>query len=72
LSRDTKPLFSYEAELFWTQHNRATVIIRARSLEEAHDKADEMDSGDIDDWNPVSGDMFVDSVHLADGGSNDE
>ena len=72
LSRDTKPLFTYEAELFWTQHNRATVKIKARSLEEAKQKAGALSSEDIGDWDPFDGDRFVDSVNLVAGGSGDE
>ena len=72
LNRDTKPLFTYEAELFWTQYNCATVKIQARSLEEAKQKANALSSEDIDDWNPTSGEMSVESVQLADGGSDDE
>jgi uncharacterized protein HemX len=72
LSRDTKPLFTYEAELSWTQHNRVTVKIKARSLEEAKRKANELSSEDIDDWDPCSGDMWVDSVQLAAGGGSDD
>jgi hypothetical protein len=67
---DNKPLMKYEAELFWTQHNCATVIIEARSLQEAERKADELSSEDIDDWNPVDGELFVNSVELASGGSD--
>lgn len=69
---DTKPLFTYEAELLWTQHNRAMAKIKARSLEEARRKANELSSEDIEDWDPTAGDMWVDSVQLADGGSDDE
>ena len=67
-----KPLFTYEAELFWTQHNRATVKVKAHSREEAEEKADELSSEDIDNWDPIDGDMFVDSVELVAGGSDDE
>jgi hypothetical protein len=65
-------MFTYEAELFWTQHNRATVRIKARSREEAELKADELSSEDIDDWDPFDGEVFIDSVQLVAGGSDDE
>jgi hypothetical protein len=69
---DKNPLFKYEAELYWTQHNRATVIIEARSLAEAEKKADQLSSEDIDDWNPFDGEIWVDSVGLKAGGSGGE
>ena len=67
---DTK--FSYEVELFWTQHSRATIVIKAKSLAEAEEMADELCSDEIEDWESCAGDMFVASVQLADGGSDDE
>jgi hypothetical protein len=69
---DKKPLFKYEAELFWTQHDRATVIIEARSREEAEAKADGLSSEDVDDWGPTGGEMFVYSIQLVAGGSDNE
>jgi hypothetical protein len=53
---DTNPLKKFEAILCFTQHNSATVIIEAQSLEEAEDKADEISTEDVDwDGDAVTG-----------------
>ena len=72
LSRDTKPVFTYEAELFWALRHRATVKIKARSLEEAERRAGGLAFEGVEDWEPFGVDMSVDSVQLAAGGSDDE
>ena len=69
---DTNTCKKYKATLFWTQHNQATVIIEANSLAEAREKADEIDSDEIDDWNPCDGDLYVDSVEPVKGGKAHE
>jgi hypothetical protein len=61
----------YEVELYWTQYNRATVIIKARSLKEAEEKADEFSADEIETWEPVHGEMSVESVELAGGYENE-
>lgn len=68
--RGTK--FAYEVELFWAQHHQATVIITARSYEEAQEKAERLSSEDVDSWVTVNGEMFVNSVSLAQGGTGHE
>ncbi len=70
--RDTKELRNFEALLYWTQHSRAVVHIRAKSLEHAERIADGMSSEDIDDWHPVGGELFVESVELVQGGRDHE
>jgi hypothetical protein len=72
LSPDTKPLFTYEAELFWALRHRATVKIKAHSLEEAERNASGLGFEGVEHWEPFGVDMTVDSVQLADGGSDDE
>jgi hypothetical protein len=52
----------YVAALFFTQHSFAAEIIEAKSLAEAKRKADAMEPEDIDDFDPVEGEMWVDSV----------
>jgi hypothetical protein len=52
----------YEVNLFWTQQNRATVIIEATSLLAVKRKADAIQSEDIENWNPVAGELNVESV----------
>ena len=52
----------YEAKFFFTQHSVASVIIEAKSLAEAEEKADEMEPEDIDDFDPVDGELSVSSV----------
>jgi len=62
----------YEVRLFWTQHNMATVIIQAKSLAEAGKKADAILSEEVDDWNPVDGEIWVESVEPVEGGRGNE
>ncbi|MGD0138972.1 MAG: hypothetical protein ABSD28_08855 [Tepidisphaeraceae bacterium] len=52
----------YEVMLYWTQYNKATITIKANSLADAEAKADEICSDEIDDWNPVDGELWVESV----------
>ena len=59
---DNNPATKYEAVLCFTQHSRATVIIKAKSLEEANEKANDIHADEIDDWNPFDGDVYVDAV----------
>lgn len=56
----------YEARLFWTQYNQGAVIIKAKSLAEATEKADEIEIDEVS-WSPVDGDIFVLSVELVKG-----
>jgi hypothetical protein len=65
---DTNPLLKFEAELFATRYETATVIIEARSLEEAERQAEEKLENDEIDWEGVSGDAYVDSVMQVEGG----
>ncbi|MGD0816194.1 MAG: hypothetical protein ABSA83_21590 [Verrucomicrobiota bacterium] len=67
---DTKK--KYEVTLFWTQHNIGEVIIEADSLAEAEEMADEIESDEIDDWNPTDGEIWVDSVEPIEGGQDNE
>jgi hypothetical protein len=69
---DTNQLKKFEVELHWTQHNTATVIVEASSHAEAEEMADEIQSDEVDDWNPVDGDLSVESVELVDGGDRHE
>jgi hypothetical protein len=54
----------YEARFFYTQQSVATEIIKATSLEEAQRKADEMGAEDISDFDPIAGELSVESVEL--------
>lgn len=54
----------YTATLTFVQSSRAEVKIKARSLKEAECKADEISSEDVDDWNPVDGNITVESVEV--------
>jgi hypothetical protein len=65
---DTNPLMKFQAELFWTQYNRATVTIEARSHEEARQQANAISSEDVDDWNPFDGEIYVASVGFVEEG----
>ncbi len=52
----------YEVELLFSQTSKATVKLKARSLSEAHTKAADIQPDQVDDWNPVLGDIEVASV----------
>jgi len=67
---DTKK--KYEVRLYWTQYNHATLIIEAQSLAEAEEMADNIESEDVDDWNPVEGELTVDSIEPVEGGQDNE
>lgn len=53
---------TFSAILTFVQHNRAEVKIKARSLAHARRLADEIQSADVDDWNPLDGEISVESV----------
>jgi len=57
---DTKQ--RYEVILMFSQESRAKVIIEAADLAEAEDKASDIFADEIDDWNPINGDVRVESV----------
>jgi hypothetical protein len=52
----------YEAALLFTQHSKAKVIIEAKSLEEAMEKANDIEPDEIDDWNLFDGEIGVAGV----------
>lgn len=52
----------FKVELSYTQTCSAIVIVEAASLAEAEEMADEIDSGDIENWEPEHGDLHVCSV----------
>jgi hypothetical protein len=52
----------YTATLTFVQFSRGEVSIKARSLKEARCKADEIGSDEVDNWNPVDGEVSVESV----------
>lgn len=62
----------YEVTLFWTQRCIGRVIIEAESLSEAEEMAAEIESDEIDDFNPVDGELSVDSVEPIEGGQDNE
>jgi hypothetical protein len=55
----------YEAILTFTQSSRAKVVIEADSIEDAQAKADEIQSDEVNDWNPIDGNVYVESVEPA-------
>lgn len=71
-SAETNTKQKYEIVLFWTQQNEARVIVEASSQDEAEEKADEIESADIDDWIPTDGELFVYSVAPVRGGQDNE
>lgn len=62
----------FEAMLSFKQHSRAKVIIEAESLAEAEEMAGEIQSDEVDDWNPIHGEVSVDSVQRLEGGQSHE
>ena len=62
----------YEIRLYWTQYNHATLIIEAQSMAEAEEIADNIESEEVDDWNPVEGELTVDSIEPVEGGQDNE
>jgi hypothetical protein len=60
----------YEVTLFWAQYNQAKVIIEAGSFAEAEEKANDLQADEVEDWNPVDGDLSVVSVDQMDGGKS--
>ncbi len=67
LSKNTNTAQKYEARLTFTQHSRATVIIEAASLEEAEEKAKDIQADEIDDGNPFDGEVYVLEVEPVEG-----
>jgi hypothetical protein len=53
---------TYIVQLTFVQCSRAEVKIKARSFKEAERMADEISSEDVEDWNPVDGNLTVESV----------
>jgi hypothetical protein len=53
---------TFTATLIFVQTCRGEVLIKARSLKDARCKADEITAYDVDDWNPMNGEMSVESV----------
>ena len=61
-SNTAQPEKKFEAFLRFKQINRAKIIIQARTLDEARERAWEIEPDEVDDWNPVEGDIWVDGV----------
>jgi len=53
---------TFTATLTFIQTCRGEVLIKARSLKDARRKADEIGTDEVGDWNPVDGEMSVESV----------
>jgi len=53
---------TYTATLTFVQYCRGEVLIKARSLKDARRKAGEISAYDVDDWNPVNGELSMESV----------
>jgi len=53
---------TFTATLTFAQYSRAEVLIKAHSLEDARRKADEIGADEVDDWNPVDGEVSVENV----------
>lgn len=55
----------YEVILTHSQISRASIVITASSQEEAEEMADQIQADEIDNWNPIDGDVMVESVTKA-------
>jgi hypothetical protein len=53
---------TFIATMTFFQLSRAEVLIKARSIEAARLKAEEIGADEVDDWNPVDGEVSVESV----------
>ena len=53
---------TFNATLTFVQYSRAEVLIKALSIENARRKADKIGADEVDDWNPVNGEVSVESV----------
>jgi hypothetical protein len=53
---------TFIATLTFVQYSRGEVLIKARSLKNARRKADEIGADEVDNWNPVDGEVSVESV----------
>ena len=53
---------TFTATLTFVQYSRAEVLIKAHSLKDARRKADEIGADEVDNWNPVDGEVSVESV----------
>ena len=71
-STDTNPRAKYEIILCFIQHDRAKVVLEAKSIKEAWRKANDIEPDQIDDWNPIHGEISVASVQPVEGGQDHE
>jgi len=52
----------YQITFTYTQTSRASAIIKAKNEEEAREKAEEMTSDELEDFNPIDGNLYVEGV----------
>lgn len=55
----------FKVLLSWTQINQAEIEIEAKSLKDAQEKAEEIQSDEVNNWNPIDGQVEVISVKKA-------
>ena len=60
---DAKQTKRFAVEFYYNQYSKATEIIEAKSLEEAQQIADDMNAFDINEFDPVDGELSVESVN---------
>ena len=53
---------TFIATLTFVQYSRGEISIKARSIKDARRKADEIGADEVDDWNPVDGEVSVESI----------
>jgi hypothetical protein len=66
------PLKKFEADLYFTQYHSATVIIEAATLGEALDKAGDIGADEVNNWEPVDGEVGVISVEPLEKGKKEQ
>lgn len=70
--RRVTPTKFYEAKFIFTQTSVATEIVAARTFAEARQKAAAMEACDINDFDPVDGQFWVESVKPCQEGESHE
>jgi len=53
---------TFNATLTFVQYSRGEISIKARSIKDARRKADKIGADEVDCWNPVDGEVSVESV----------
>jgi hypothetical protein len=69
---DTNNAKKFEVSLLLVQRSSGRVVIEAATIDEARLKASKIKMREVDDWNVIEDDMFVESVVFISGGQDNE